>query len=39
MLGNKYGFEQFGLTQEQHEELTYELILNVYNKIFEKILK
>ena len=39
MLGNKYGFEQFGLTKEQHEELTYELLLNVYNKIFEKILK
>lgn len=38
-LGNKYGFEQFGLTEEQQEELQEEILFYVYSKIIEILLK
>lgn len=38
-LGEKYGFEEFGLTEYEHEELLTGMQVYVMEKIFEKILK
>ena len=39
MLANKYGKEQFGLTEEQNTELMINIHTYLIEKIFEKILK
>lgn len=39
MLANKYGSDQFGLTEEQNTELMINIHAYLIEKIFEKILK
>lgn len=39
MLANKYGKEQFGLTEEQNTKLMTDIHAYLIEKIFEKILK
>ena len=39
MLANKYGKEQFGLTEEQNTELMINIHTYLIEKIFDKILK